>query len=121
MAKRTIVPNDYDKAQWLKGPEPIYPTNMVKSSRFTWWNFFPIALAIQFTKLPNVFWLFNGCLQLVPAIRTNSPLSIFIPLAVVVAIGMLKEFIADNKRKKQDKKVNGTPCWRAKIGSKNRK
>mmetsp|Transcript_89400 Transcript_89400/g.123362 ORF Transcript_89400/g.123362 Transcript_89400/m.123362 type:complete len:121 (+) Transcript_89400:207-569(+) len=94
---------------------------MVKSSRFTWWNFFPIALAIQFMKLPNIFWLFNGCLQLFPSIRTNSPLSVFIPLAVIVAIGMLKEFIADNKRKQQDKKVNGTPCYRAKIGTKNSK
>lgn len=70
-------------------------------------------------KLPNVFWLFNGVLQLIPTIRTNSPLSIFIPLAFIVAVGMTKEFLADNKRKKQDKKVNAIPVKRANLGTKN--
>jgi len=38
----------------------------------------------------------------------------FIPVCAIMGIGMLKEWIADSKRKKQDKIVNAIPVKRVK-------
>ena len=48
-------------------------------------------------------------MQSIPAISTNDALATIIPLAYVVAVGMLKEFLADYKRYKADKKTNRQP------------
>jgi len=65
-----------------------------------------VSLLIQFTKVSNTFYLIGAVLQSIPAISTNDALATIIPLAYVVAVGMLKEFLADFKRYKADKKTN---------------
>ena len=70
----------------------------------------PIALLIQFAKVSNTFYLVGAILQSFPEISTNDPLATIIPLAYVVAVGMLKEFLADYKRYKSDKKTNSQPA-----------
>lgn len=52
----------------------------------------------------------GAILQSIPAISTNDPLATVIPLAYVIAVGMLKEFLADCKRYKSDKRQNRHPC-----------
>lgn len=61
-------------------------------------------------KVSNTFYTISACLQYIPAISTNDPLATIIPLGYVIAVGMLKEFLADYKRYKSDKKTNSTPC-----------
>ena len=75
-------------------------------------DFLPRSLLLQFTRVANCFYLVNAILQSVPSISTNDPLATVIPLAYVVLLGMLKEFIADYKRSKSDKLVNNYPCTR---------
>jgi len=58
----------------------------------------------------NIFYTFNGILQCIPSISTNSPLATFIPLAFVILMGMGKEAFVDYKRYKQDKLTNAQPC-----------
>ena len=41
-------------------------------------------------------------------IATNNPLTVFSVVAFVIALGMLKEYISDSNRSKQDKKINET-------------
>ena len=87
-----------------------YPNNRISTTRYTWYNFLPIALMIQFAKVSNTFYLIGAILQSIPEISTNDPLATVIPLAYVVLVGMIKEFLADYKRYKADKKTNRLPC-----------
>lgn len=98
-----------------------YASNYVKTSKFTWWNFVPLALALQFKRIPNLFWLFNFGLQCIPEISTRSPSAIAIPLTIVFVVGILKEFIADSKRKKHDKYINSIPVKKVNLGNQPRK
>lgn len=82
------------------------PSNRRKSTRYTWWNFLPITLFLQFAKVVNVFYIFTGILQCFKEIRTNQPLVIFIPTAFVIGIGILKELLAELKRLKEDNRTN---------------
>ena len=61
-------------------------------------------------KVSNVFYLVGAIFQSFPSISTNDLLATIIPLAYVVAVGMLKEFLADYKRYKSDKKTNSQPA-----------
>ena len=78
----------------------------MSTTRYSWYSFLPISLLIQFAKVSNTFYLIGAILQSIPAISTNDPLATIIPLAYVVAVGVLKEFLADFKRYRSDKKTN---------------
>jgi hypothetical protein len=65
-----------------------------------------VALFLQFTRVINIFWLINGILQCFPAIKNNSPLVTFVPLALVLVVGMLREGLADLKRWQEDRHTN---------------
>lgn len=88
------------------------PSNKRRSTRYTWWNFFPIALAIQFTKVVNIFYCVTAIMQCIPEIQTNSPLATVVPLCFVISLGILKELIAEVKRYKEDKAVNNAPVMK---------
>ena len=88
--------------QWTRK----YCSNQIKTTRYTWWNFVPIALFLQFTKVVNVFYLLNMILQMFPQVRTNAPENIAIVLSTLILIGMIKEGLADYKRYKTDKASN---------------
>ncbi len=88
------------------------PSNKRKSTRYTWWNFFPIALVLQFTKVVNIFYCVTAIMQCIPSIQTNSPAATLVPLGFVISLGILKELIAEVKRYKEDKAVNAVPVTR---------
>jgi phospholipid-translocating ATPase len=77
-------------------------------------TFFPVSLLIQFTRVINIFYLFNVILQYIPSISTNDPLMTLIPLLFVIAMGMLREGLADHKRNKEDRKTNNFKFKRVK-------
>ena len=105
------MPNFYG-AEFISAEQMNNPTNKRKSTRYTWFSFFPIAIALQFLKVVNIFYVITGCLQLVRTIQTNSPLAVFIPLSIIIALGVAKELVGEIKRYKDDKKVNATPVTR---------
>ncbi len=65
-----------------------------------------MSLLLQFTRVATDYRLANGILQSFPSISTNNPLASFIPLAVVVGIGMIRELITDVKRWQEDRLTN---------------
>ena len=105
-----VVPNFYSAE--VPNEQRERPTNKRKSTRYTWVTFFPIALALQFKKLVNIFYLITGILNFFPAIQVNSPFAVLIPTAAIMLLGVIKEFIGELKRYKEDKKVNATPVRR---------
>ena len=86
-----------------------YVSNKIKTTRYNVFNFIPITFMLQFTKVINVFYLFNMILQSIPEVTTNDWYFTLMPLSGMVSLGMIKEFIADYKRYKMDRTANGMP------------
>lgn len=89
-----------------------YPSNKVRTTRFNIFNFLPITIGLQFTKVINVFYLGNAILQSFPSVSTNDPLYTIIPLSILIFLGVLKEGLADYKRYKIDNMTNAAPVMR---------
>ena len=104
-----VIPNFYGATP---AKQLSNPTNRRKSTRYTWWNFLPWTILLQFLKVVNIFYTITGCLQLIKSIRTNSPLAVFLPLGTIILLGVAKEGLGELKRYRADKKVNGTPVAR---------
>ena len=88
------------------------PTNKRKSTQYTWLTFFPVAFALQFKKLVNIFYIVTGILNMFKSIRVNSPIVVLTPTIIIMLMGVYKEFVGEWKRYKDDKKVNATPVTR---------
>ena len=105
-----ITPHFYEKD--VPKEQHDRPTNRRKSMRYTWPSFFPIAFALQFKKLVNIFYLITGILNFFPAIQVNSPIAVILPTCMIMLLGVVKEFVGEYKRYKDDKMVNATPVMR---------
>lgn len=69
-------------------------------------NFLPLAILVQFSKVPNCCMLVNAILQSVPSISTNDPIATIIPLCAVICLGLYKEASVDLKKRKGDQEEN---------------
>lgn len=102
----SVTPHFHGQEHVSKAQLTQNPTNRRKSTRYTWWNFLPITLMLQFAKVVNCFYIFTGILQFFPAIQTNKPFVILVPTFFVIGIGILKELLAELKRLSDDNKFN---------------
>ena len=77
---------------------------MVRSSKYTWYNFFFLNLFEQFTKkLANMYFLVIMFMQMIPQISiSNSQPAMAPPLALVVILSMIKDAYEDWKRHRED-------------------
>jgi magnesium-transporting ATPase (P-type) len=82
-------------------------SNYIKTTKYTFYSFLPIALFYQCKNVIHMFFIFNGLLQTIESIQTNSPLASIVPVVWVMSMGMIFELISDLRRYKNDKKVNG--------------
>lgn len=81
--------------------------NSIQTSKYTWYNFLPKNLFIQFSKTANVFYLFIAFLQMVPLISiTGGRPIMLLPLSMVILISMIKDIFEDSKRHKSDNQEN---------------
>lgn len=87
-------------------------TNKIVTSRYTWWNFLPLSIAIQFAKVGNCAWLCVAILNAFPAVSVNSPLVVGSTLCLILLIGVLKEGFTDYARHRSDAKINQTQVVR---------
>jgi len=88
-------------------PDRELSNNKISTAKYNAFNFLPINLFIQFTKLANVYFLVIGILEFIPSIsNTNGLPSIWGPLVLIVLISMTKDFFEDRKRHNQDNEEN---------------
>ena len=83
MPNRSIITNvpDYDVTD-----------NRINTSKYNIIDFIPLNLWLQFTKLPNVYFLIIGIMQMVPSITNSGGFPvIFIPLTMVVTVSAIKD------------------------------
>lgn len=85
-----------------------YPSNYIKTSKFTFWNFLPLGLLFQFKKISNVYFLINLIICFIPSVSPVNPFTAVAPLAVVLIIALIKEGYEDYKRHREDSKANST-------------
>ncbi len=63
-----------------------YPTNWISTSKYTFLNFFPKALLVQFSKYANIYFVSIAVLQSVEEISPLSPVTAILPLVFVLGI-----------------------------------
>ena len=87
--------------------------NSIKTSKYTILNFVPLNLIVQFSKVPNIYFLIIGIMQMIPSITASGGFPvIFIPLSIVISVSAIKDFFEDLKRKKSDEEINTTKTHR---------
>ncbi|KAJ5584284.1 uncharacterized protein N7459_004084 [Penicillium hispanicum] len=83
-----------------------YIGNWIRSSRYSFWSFFPRQLFAQFTKLANFYFLVVAILQMIPGLSTTGTFTTIVPLLIFVGISMGKEGFDDWRRYRLDKEEN---------------
>lgn len=104
-----MTPNIFGPDQVPPSQTKENPSNKSKSTRYNLLTFFPVTTILQFTRVVNVFYLFNGILQSIPSVSTNDAIVTFIPLSMIVLMGVLKEGFLEVEKWLSDKQVNATP------------
>lgn len=89
-----------------------YVDNFVKSSIYTWYNFLPKSLLLQFRRYANIYFLFMTILQCIPEVSPLNPITAVFPFLFVLCISMIREAIEDIKRHKQDTKENSLEVFK---------
>ena len=86
--------------------------NIIKTSKYKWFNFLAKILMEQFSRIANAYFLVIAVLQSIKELSYSggNPLML-IPLSFVVLVNGLKDLYEDFKRKKSDKKENNSECY----------
>lgn len=87
--------------------EQHFLSNRISSSRYTWLNFLPKSLFEQFQRTTNLWFLFVTIFQLI-AINdtTERNWTTVVPLALLIALKLLKDGYHDLKRHQGDLLIN---------------
>lgn len=83
-----------------------YSSNLIRSSKYNSWNFFPRQLFAQFSKFANFYFLCISILQLIPGLSTTGTYTTIVPLIFFVGLSMAKEGYEDLRRHRLDKAEN---------------
>ena len=120
---RSITVNEYDTLHDLSPAEKSkraktratnqnssdysqYPPNISKSSKYTWYNFLPLALAFQFTKLTNIYFCGMVILFLIPSVSPFTVQSVVTPFAFIISVSLIREGVEDLNRHRSDWQSN---------------
>ena len=73
-------------------PDYKVTDNSITTNKYNIIDFIPLNLLLQFSKLPNVYFLIIGIMQMVPSITNSGGFPvIFIPLTMVVIVSAIKD------------------------------
>lgn len=85
-------------------------SNVVKTTKYTVWNFLPKNLFEQFHRFANIYFLAIAILNWVPAIKAFAKEITMIPLLFVLSVTLLKDLFEDQRRRRSDNEVNNRQC-----------
>lgn len=83
-----------------------YPSNYIKTTKYTCLTFLPFSLFKQFARIANIYFLIIAILASIPTISSISPVTAIVPLVFVLLVSMIREGIEDLYRYKSDKASN---------------
>ena len=90
-----------------KSPK-TFPSNFIKTSKYTFFNYFPKSLLLQFLRYANIYFLVIAVLQSIPTISPLNPFTAIAPLLVVLGLSMLREALEDIGKHQSDKQLNSS-------------
>ena len=94
-----------------------FPDNTITTSKYNAFSFLPYAIAIQFKRYANIYFLVTAIIQCIPIISPLNPATAIIPFVVVLAISVFREGLEDWNRHKQDNIENGRQFLRYNYNS----
>ncbi|ORX90627.1 phospholipid-translocating P-type ATPase [Basidiobolus meristosporus CBS 931.73] len=89
-------------------PKTDFPSNRIRTSKYTLFTFLPKNLFEQFHRAANLYFVFLVILQLLPWFAVGSPAFVVLPIAVVMAITAIKDGFEDWRRHTSDKRYNSS-------------
>ncbi|KAF9548539.1 hypothetical protein EC957_006093 [Mortierella hygrophila] len=95
-------------------PRYKYPTNNIKTTKYTLLTFLPVNLLFQFKRFYNIYFLCAAIF--VCAEPSLSPVTEILPLTLVLTITAVKDALEDYRRYQQDKRSNSLECILVKQG-----
>lgn len=105
------IPQVFQRKLYLSSPSKTskkygYPLNQIKTSKYTFYNFFPLTLFLQFRRYANIYFLILTTIQCIPKISPLNPVTAVLPLIFVLLVSIVREGLEDIKRHNSDKKEN---------------
>ncbi|KAG0204427.1 hypothetical protein BGX33_008542 [Mortierella sp. NVP41] len=95
-------------------PRYKYPTNNIKTTKYTLLTFLPVNLLFQFKRFYNIYFLCAAVF--VCAEPSLSPVTNILPLTLVLTITAVKDALEDYRRHQQDRRSNSLECILVKQG-----
>ena len=86
-----------------------FKDNEINTKKYNIITFLPKALLLQFIRVANIYFLITAILQCIPIISPLGPETALIPLAIVLAVSIIREGVEDLERAKFDKEQNSEP------------
>ena len=87
-----------------------YPSNFIRTSKYTLITFLPKSILLQFEKYANIYFLITAILQSIPAISPLSPFSAIAPVIFVIFLAVCREGFEDWLRHVSDNELNASTC-----------
>jgi len=95
----------------------VYPSNYVRTTKYTVLTFLPLNLFQQFMRFYNLYFLFAAVLTIaIPSASPVSPALTVMPLLVVLAVTMIKDIFEDYLRYRSDEQANNVLCKVSRLG-----
>ena len=94
----------------LSQPNRHFPSNAVKTTKYSFFFFLPVNLYEQFHRFANVYFVGLAVLNFVPVVSAFQPEVALIPICVIMLLTALKDGWEDFRRYRSDRKLNNTPC-----------
>ncbi|KAF4521459.1 hypothetical protein B566_EDAN001756, partial [Ephemera danica] len=109
---RTVFPNHAVPANTspLQHPNRSFPSNEVRTTKYTMLSFLPKNLFEQFHRVANLYFLFIVLLNWFPAINAFGKEIAMIPVAFVLGVTAIKDAFEDRRRHNSDKRINNSTC-----------
>uniref|UniRef100_A0A3Q1AZZ1 Phospholipid-transporting ATPase n=1 Tax=Amphiprion ocellaris TaxID=80972 RepID=A0A3Q1AZZ1_AMPOC len=116
---RNLVSNlPYEGLEKAKQPNRHFPSNAIKTTKYTLLLFIPMNLFEQFHRLANIYFVGLAILNFIPVVNAFQPEVALIPICVILSLTALKDAWEDFRRYQSDRKLNNTPykkkestCW----------
>lgn len=87
----------------------FFKDNTIQLAKYNLVTFLPKALAFQFTRLANVYFLIIAVFQSIPLISPLTPVTAVGPLIFVLIASLIREGWEDKKRHDYDDQLNNEP------------
>uniref|UniRef100_A0A3P8TSC2 Phospholipid-transporting ATPase n=1 Tax=Amphiprion percula TaxID=161767 RepID=A0A3P8TSC2_AMPPE len=108
---RNLVSNlPYEGLEKAKQPNRHFPSNAIKTTKYTLLLFIPMNLFEQFHRLANIYFVGLAILNFIPVVNAFQPEVALIPICVILSLTALKDAWEDFRRYQSDRKLNNTPC-----------